>query len=296
MSESNHARIVQRLGDSHEDRILKILDELEARIAAIVLAAPTRKSQLHDLAYALQSRAQIEAAFRQTFLTVADEIIREYDDVAGSLATMFKSYGATFQVTPQILSGLKGVSFQGFQDIASRFADELANELYQNTLTGRSVSDSIYNMRQKINGVYMQSDKSEVNRLVDIAQAGGAGAEEAVETLHRVYATDRTGNNMRRYASQMVHDSLMQFDASLNVAAGKEIGADRWKYYGSVIRDSRDWCKRHAGKTYTEQEIIELWDGNAWGGKMPGNPFIVRGGYNCRHHWRPVFSDEQNNA
>ena len=90
----------------------------------------------------------------------------------------------------------------------------------------------------------------------------------------------------------MVHDSLMQFDASINVAAGKEVGATEWKYYGSIIQDSRDWCIKHAGKKFTEDEIRELWSGNEWQGKAPGDPFIVRGGYNCRHHWRPVFSIE----
>ena len=97
---------------------------------------------------------------------------------------------------------------------------------------------------------------------------------------------------MRRYASQMVHDSLMQFDAGINVAAGKEVGATEWKYYGSVIQDSRPWCVKHAGKRFTEDEIREMWANNEWQGKAPGDPFIVRGGYNCRHHWRPVFDIE----
>lgn len=296
MSDINHARIVERLGDTHEERILSILKDLEDRIATIVLAAPLTDGNLSDLAWAVQARSQIEQAFRETFLTEADLIVRDYDEIAASLGSMFEEYGGFFNVSDDILVALKRVSFQGFQDIASRFADELANELYQNTLTGRPAAESVRNVRQKINGVFMESDKKEVNRLVTIAQAGGKGAEEAVEALHKVYAADRTGNNMRRYASQMVHDSLMQYDASLNVAAGKEIGAEKWKYYGSVIRDSRDWCKKHAGKSYTEEEIRDMWASNTWTGKAAGDPFIVRGGYNCRHHWRPVFDDEMNDA
>jgi hypothetical protein len=92
----------------------------------------------------------------------------------------------------------------------------------------------------------------------------------------------------------MVHDSLMQFDSSIVVNAGKESGAEKWKYYGSVIRDSREWCKQHAGKIYTEEEIREMWAENQWQGKAPGDPFIVRGGYNCRHHFRPVFEENEN--
>ena len=293
MTDINHAKIVEKLGDTHETRILTILTQLEDRIAALVLSAPLVDGKLSDLAWSLQARAQIEQIFRETFITEADLLVRDYDKVSASLATMFEEYGGVFQLSDDILVNLKRVSFQGFQDIASTFADELVNELYQNTLTGRPIDESIRNVRQKINGVYMESDQAEVNRLVALAKEG---SEEAVEALHKVYAADRTGNNMRRYASQMVHDSLMQFDASLNVAAGKEIGAEKWKYYGSVIRDSREWCKKHAGKSYTEDEIREMWSSSSWSGKASGDPFIVRGGYNCRHHWRPVFSDEVNNA
>lgn len=293
MTDINHAKIVEKLGDTHETRILNILTELEDRIAALVLSAPLTDGKLSDLAWSLQARAQIEQIFRETFLTEADLLVRDYDKVSASLSAMFEEYGGVFQLSDDILVNLKRVSFQGFQDIASTFADELANELYQNTLTGRPIDESIRNVRQKINGVYMESDQAEVNRLVALAKEG---SEEAVEALHKVYAADRTGNNMRRYASQMVHDSLMQFDASLNVAAGKEIGAEKWKYYGSVIRDSREWCKKHAGKSYTEDEIRKMWSSSSWSGKASGDPFIVRGGYNCRHHWRPVFSDEVNNA
>ena len=292
MTDINHARIVERLGDTHEERILAILNDLEERIASIVLAAPLTDGKLSDLAWAIQARTQIEQAFRETFITEADSIVRNYDEVTASLGAMFEEYGGLFEVSEDILTNLKRVSFQGFQDIASTFADELANELYQNTLAGRPIDESVRNVRQKINGVFMESDKNEVNRLVAIAQEGGKPAEEAVQALHKIYAADRTGNNMRRYASQMVHDSVMQFDASINVAAGKELGVEKWKYYGSVIRDSRDWCKKHAGKSYTEDEIREMWASSSWTGKAAGDPFIVRGGYNCRHHWRPVFDDE----
>ena len=42
------------------------------------------------------------------------------------------------------------------------------------------------------------------------------------------------------------------------------------------------------GKTYTKEEIEEIWSGS-WAGKISGDPFVVRGGYNCRHRFRGVF-------
>lgn len=290
----DHARIVDALGTTHERRMLDILQTLENRLAGYMVSAPVQEGKLFDLAWAVQARADIEQIMRETYLTQADLNVREYQEVVDSIGAMFEQYESFLGVPQEVVSNLQRISFQGFQDIAVTFSDELANEVYQNTLTGRPIDESIKNLRQKINGVYIQSDQAEVQRLVNIANSGTSEAEEAVRQLHQIYASDRTGRNMRRYATQMVHDSLMQFDASINVAAGKEVGADRWKYYGSVIQDSRPWCIKHAGKTFSEDELRDLWANNEWQGKAPGDPFIVRGGYNCRHHWRPVFDIEVN--
>lgn len=285
-ADTDHARIIEALGDSHERRLLDALQRLEERIAGIGMGAPMSDGKLFDLQYAVNARQAIVEAMTDEYLSEVDSIVRDYDRALESAVTMLNEFEIFAEVDPAIVNQLQRVSFQGFQDIASTFSDELANELYQNTLVGRSASDSIRNMRQRINGVYMQSDQVEIQRLVDLAASGD---EAAASELRRVYASDRAGRNMRRYATQQVHDSLMQFDAGVNMAAARDVGAEKFKYYGSVVRDSRPWCVRHAGKTYTVDEINELWGENDWAGKAPGDPFTTRGGYNCRHHWRPSF-------
>ena len=274
--------------DSHDGRIYAILQQLEERIAELVLSAPLQDGNLFDLAWSIQARADIEQIMRETFLSEGDSIVREYDRIVASMDEMLSTYGAFTGVQQETIDQLKRVAFSGFQDIASTYVDDLANELYQNTLTGRPINDSIKTMRQRINGVYIASDQAEVERLVELANGGD---EEAVKELHRKYSADRTGRNMRKYATQMVHDTTMQFDASINIAAGKEIGATKWKYYGSVIRDSREFCQEHAGQIMTEEYIRDTWANRDWQGKAEGDPFIVRGGYNCRHHFRPVIED-----
>ena len=288
--DDDHAKFVDRLGENHEKRIAVALQSLEDRLATLLAEAPTRAGKLFDLEWALAARRDIVSAMGDEYSSVADQLIREYDRVIQSSQNMLSNYGDFVGVSNEVVVALKRQSFQGFEAIANRFLNEIADEVYQNTLTGRDVSQSITSLRQKINGVYAASDKVEVARLVNIANAGGDAAEEAVKKLHSIYAADKLGNNMRRYATQIVHDSLLQFDASITVQTGKESGADAWKYYGSNINDTRDFCRKHAGKTYTEDEIREIWSGD-WAGKAAGDPFIVRGGYNCRHHWRPVFKE-----
>jgi hypothetical protein len=289
-SDSDHARFIEQLGEAHEKRLVDALQALENKIAGIIAQAPTRQGVLFDLEWAIAARRDILTAINTDYLSETSRLVDEYTRAAESAGLMLGQYGDFVGISDDVVRALKRQSFQGFQDIAGTFLNELATEVYQNTISGRRVEDSIQAIRQKINGVYAQSDQVEVQRLVNIANAGGAAADDAIKQLHSIYSADKLGNNMRRYSSQMVHDSLMQFDASVVTNVGKESGADAWKYYGSNINDTRDWCRRHAGKTYTEDEIRELWTQD-WAGKAAGDPFIVRGGYNCRHHWRPVFKE-----
>ena len=289
-SDNQHARFLEALGEAHEKRIIEALAALEARLAKLIAQAPLRQGALFDLEWAVAARKDILAAIQTEYLTESSRIVDEYTKAATSAAQMLNEYGDFVGITDDVIRALKTQSFQGFQDIAGTFLNELATELYQNTISGRSIDESILSIRQKINGVYAQSDQVEIQKLVNIANAGGAAAEEAISKLHSIYAADKLGNNMRRYASQMVHDSLMQFDASIVTKTGMDSGADAWLYYGSNINDTREFCREHSGNTYTEEEIRQIWSGD-WVGKSSGDPFIVRGGYNCRHHWRPVFRE-----
>ena len=285
----DHAKIVEALTQSHEQRLYAIMRELERRIAELAMSAPLQDGDMFDLVWAINARSDIEQIMRETYLLEMDGQIRGYQAIVDSMTDMLSSYGDFTGVPVETVNALQRVAFYGFQDIASTFSNDLANELYHNALTGRPLAESIRNLRMKINGVYMDSDQEEIDRLVTLAENGD---EQAVKDLHRVYAADRTGNNMRRYARQMIVDSMMQFDAAVNVAAAREIGADRWKYYGTVVEDSRDFCVRHVDQIWDEQEIRDTWSATSWQGKADGDPFIVRGGWQCRHHFRPVFEDE----
>jgi len=291
-AEIDHARIIERLGAAHEERLQAALRRLEERVVGIVSTAPTEAGDLFDLEWAISARAQIQSVLEQEYLVEIQTIIEGYDEAVASAQKMLGEYKIFTEISPQVIRNLKRLSFQGFEAIGAQYLDIMANEIYQNTLTGRPISESIKTIRHAINGVYIESDSAEANRLVDIARnATGDEQAEAIEKLHTLYARDRVGNNLRRYAGQMIHDSLMQFDSSIVVNAGKEAGVEKYRYYGSVIFDSRDWCRKHAGKTYTEEEIREMWATNEWQGKAPGDPFIVRGGYNCRHHWLPIVEE-----
>lgn len=95
-------------------------------------------------------------------------------------------------------------------------------------------------------------------------------------------------DGMGRYVKQQVHDSLTQFDRTVNVKVALDSGAEKFIYKGPDDEATRDFCEKHINKVYSIDEIREIWQGE-WAGKSTSNAFATAGGYNCRHRWRPVF-------
>lgn len=99
---------------------------------------------------------------------------------------------------------------------------------------------------------------------------------------------DSVQSDLTRYARQAVHDGLMDFDRAINMNMALEAGADKFVYIGPDDDVTRPHCDKFVGRTLTADEIKKAWEGS-WSGKREGSPFVVAGGYNCRHHWSPQF-------
>ena len=284
-------RILDELAEKHQDQLGDALDTLERQIRELMNEAPLRGDALFDLEWAVSARPKIQGLMANTYSRAADAVVREYQGVAVSAERMLNQYGDFTDLDPAVVTQLQQLSFQGFEDVASTHLDIISRQIYQNTITGNSFEDSVRQISQSINGVYASTDDREAQKLVNLAKFGSpAEQKDAIEKLHTKFSRDRLGRNMRRYATQIAQDSLMQFDASINIAVAKATGITKFKYYGSLINDSREFCRKHVGKTYTEEEIKEIWSAD-FQGKSPGDPLIVRGGYNCRHHWLPIVED-----
>jgi len=156
----------------------------------------------------------------------------------------------------------------------------------------------VKNIRGQINGVYQRSNETAINRLTDYISKNRysdnaeiiARVKNAREILHTKYASDILGNNMRRFASQIAHDSLMQFDGQFTIYKGKEAGITKFQYVGTNITTTRDFCRRNLNRVFTEEEARSTWQ-STWRGKSGTDPFINRGGYRCRHSFI-LFDDD----
>ena len=127
--------------------------------------------------------------------------------------------------------------------------------------------------------------------------------EKAVATLQSKFGRDRAGENMKRYAGQLLNDSLRDFDATLNFNKANDAGLTYVRYYGDIIPTTRQICRGLVSRTigkksglFTIDEVKRLWTSRSWSGKKAGNPLVVRGGYNCRHQWSYVNPDWFNSS
>ena len=294
-------KIINDLSDSHVTRLQKSLQELENLvIAEAAKINPQRGTLKLRTTAALELRPKLKQLIEQTYLTTVQSNITEYDEAAKALVTQLSKFPIPEefkQITELDLTTiqqLKRTAFLPFEDVGNEFVNELAQEVYNSTLTGTSTDEMISNLRGKINGVYQSTDDQEAQELVDFIAENPDKTQqvkEATTRLQTIYGRDRLGNNFRRYASQLVQDSVMGFDGQFAKYRAEELGLKHFKYSGTSVRDTRDFCRRNVNKVYSEDEIRRIWSTQTWQDKAQGDPFVVRGGYNCRHHWQPTDPD-----
>ena len=296
------SKILDKLADQHEERIINVLYKLEEDVIKAVTKASG--GELVSTRLAIQLQPELRSIIESTFLEEADLLINsEYNLIAKEVLDTFgkmpipANFKNLTQIDLQTINALKYQSFSGFEDIAERFIKVINDEVYQSTIVGRPFNDVVRNIRSHINGVYQKSNQAEINELVDFinenkfVESQKTQVQSAVTKLQTEYAADRAGENLRRYAGQIAHDSVMQFHGQFTVKKAKESGLKHFTYTGTLVRDSRPFCVNMVGRTLTEKEIRDRWNSQSWKGKSSGDPFIVRGGYRCRHTWIPTNPD-----
>ena len=296
-------------------QLTKVLDKIEDDIASLIHKGLPLDDigKLTNLQSAIAIRPHIKAILEKHYLPFADRVVRQgFSKQALRVEKAFKTIGLIppeFQELTKgdlaLVKNLKQQYFTQFKDISNTFTRTLSEKVYQNTLLGSEFTVLEKELRQSINGIYSSSNDPRMNRLVDYIKRNKHDSskatlvDKAVKTLQTKLGADRAGNNMKRYAGQLLNDSLRDFDATLNFNKAKDAGLTYVKYYGDIIPTTRSLCRNmingvydRSGKgIYTIDDITRIWNSNSWSGKKSGTPMINRGGYNCRHQFSYVNPD-----
>jgi len=305
---------IERAEIEYYKQLTQTLDRIEAQIVALAdQQLPRQAGKLIELQSAIAIRPKIKAILDKEYLPFADRVVRKgFGEQAKRVERQFKTIGLIppeFQELTKgdlaLVKNLKQQYYTQFKDVSNNFTRILSDKVYQNTLVGTEFTVLEKELRESINGIYATSSDPAVNRLVDYVKnnrdnpALASRVDSAVKILQSKYARTRVGENMKRYAGQILNDSLRDFDATLNFNKSKDAGLTFVKYYGDVIPTTRDLCRRmvsgslnkRANGLFTVEEIQDIWATRSWSGKKGGNPMIVRGGYNCRHQFSYVNPD-----
>ena len=301
--QSIRAKAVNNLEAQHQKLLNDTLRQLETRVIQSVSELPIQDGALFNTRLAIEIRPKLQQAIEELYLAKAQTFINDYDKIAGTIVATYgklpipNEFKQITEADLVTIQQLKKIAFSQFQNLATEFTNTLAQEIYQSSLVGKPFADVVDTIRSTINGIYQQADTKKQQELVNFIQkqkiAGKTNTEDyktAVDELKQTYGSTVTGANLAVYSSQIVQDAIMEFDGQFTKYRADELGLTSYVYYGSIIRDSRDFCVEHVNKIFTEEEARQIWQQD-WKGKSGSDPFINRGGYNCRHSWQPVNPD-----
>ena len=307
------------------ETLIKTLDKIETDVVNLVNKNLPKSDdfKLFNLRSAIAVQPLIRQTLEKEYLRWSDTVVRDgFNKQAKRIERAFREVGnipLRFQQLTEsdltLIQNLKRQTYTQFKDVSNTFTRRLSEKVYQYTLTGSDPVELEEELRRTINGIYASAKDTEVNELVksikrdevrlrklDKRTVQGKALknklDKNIQTLQSKFARDRAGENMKRYAGQILNDSLREFDATLNLAKSNDAGLTHAVYQGSNIPTTRDFCRlvrsgaydKRNGGLFTVDEVRKLWRRN-WKGKKPGDPFIVRGGYNCRHQWSFVNPD-----
>jgi hypothetical protein len=304
--------------------LITTLDRIEREVVSLASGLPLTDGKLIELQSAIAIRPQIKAILEREYLKWSDTVVRQgFNKQAKRIEKGFKAILEKARIQNKVtaedlakfseltkgdlalVKNLKQQYFTQFKDVSNTFTRRLSEKVYQNTLVGSEFAVLEKELRQTINGIYASADDPEAQKLIDYInrnkfnKSKQAQVDKNIQLLQSKFARDRAGENMKRYAGQILNDSLRDFDATLNFNKSQDAGLTFVKYYGDVIPTTRDHCRKIINGVYnkrksglfTVDEVNSLWTSRSWKGKKSGNPLIVRGGYNCRHQWSYVNPD-----
>lgn len=141
----------------------------------------------------------------------------------------------------------------------------------------------------------MPEVQASVREYINSNIMNGAGLSEfqkGFKTL--IEGTPDIPGEIAKYHQQFSYDLFNQADSAVTKVYAKVQGFKYFLYEGSIIKTSRCFCIKRAGKVF-EKSDIDKWQNDPTLIKYyqdnPYDPFIVRGGFNCRHFLQPM-SDE----
>ena len=281
-----HSEIIDEVLNGFDDYMDSASKVLENRIAKRILETKT-KDELSAL------RVAINDDFEELISLKVRDYMKEFDKIAVDTTKMVGD-----EITPldnRVASELKAQAYQTIDESVKTGRENVNSQIIIGAIAGVGIQSIAQNSRHAISGLFIQVDDIETtllqNKLTRLRKATKRKEDDiakAYTALKKKFAGVNVGSSMNNTVKREMHDKVMDFDAVFIKHRAEQAGLTKFKYTGSIIAESRDFCVRNVGRTFTKAEAQSLWSSQSWKGKRNGDPFVVRGGHNCRHFWIPV--------
>jgi hypothetical protein len=213
---------------------------------------------------------------------------------------------------PQINSSINAIA-----DVSNKYflaiATEVITKRFDKVIAGaKEITDIRFGLKggkfirgSMIEDVISEFGSTEVKQIMSKAVSGNIGRREFIKQMRGfVTGTDKKPGISERKWKQLAYDIYQEYDAAYNKKLADEFDLKYFIYQGGLIDDSRDFCVCHNNRVWTTKEAEtwatwvpadgdypegyevnakNLYDTPSYMGYPGYDPFLNRGGYNCRH-------------
>ena len=280
-----HDKLITEVIESNAASIEDATKAVESRLAELILAqadTTTLANNRAQLAQAFQPMQEFVQAIPSELQTVADDAV-----TMQGLGDKDQADTAAAQTLGQIAQGSIETEIQQQQN-------SIIDEIVIAGIAGVAIDQIARQARTAVSGVFAESNDPETRRLqrqlrrLRNSNAPTSEIQPVVNALKEKFAGVTLGANLKETVRRKSQDTVMRFEGAFSLGRAKRKKVEKFEYAGGVIETSRQFCQQLDGAILTEEEIYDIWNSDSWAGKEPGDPFVVRGGYNCRHFWVPI--------
>lgn len=280
-----HDNLITDSIDSLKNEVEERTKIVERRLVEIIQSSPNPQELAQNRALLLQAFAEVDNikdALPETLRDIAQDTIR------------IQGIGEREAADTQAESVLLQVGQNDIQTELDNQKNTIVDGLIVGAVAGMASSDLAKQAAWGVSGLMADTNdpklrklQRELVRLERSANPDRSRIQTVVRQLREGFAGVAKGANLRELGKRVLGESVMKFEGAFSMSRMRRKQVKRYRYVGGIIETSRDFCIGIDGETFTEDEIYDIWNNEDWAGKAPGDPFVVRGGYNCRHWFVP---------
>lgn len=245
--QAKHIRMVEESIKKLQADILSSLDILKRDTSGKIRGLSV------NLGNAQKIHAKINQLYEKDFSKEMLKVINDFKKNKALVKSSFSTIGESAKFTDideTMMRVLRDGNYQQYLALGKASQDKVTKEIYNSVIAGGTQAELATTIKGALMGI-----------------------------------TSVVGTPLANYARLYARDMIMNYHNDVILTKGEQLGMTHYKYMGTLMATSRDFCKRRVGLTYTKIQI-QSWK-YKWKGKS-GPAWTNRGGYNCRHHWQPV--------